>query len=172
MTVRLETVYTRERLLGLNSYAMKQKWPLWLFYAFLNLMIILSATIVAVFGEMDSTFITYLIMTVFFDFFIVFMYFIYPGISSAHKRAVGMRIEAEFTEECAVFHAKNDLVDEVTRYSYTGFLKLGKKGNDIYLYVEPHRAIIVDISKAEGRELVWLKEKLSSSIAEKKFKWI
>ena len=67
--------------------------------------------------------------------------------------------------------AKGECVNEVSELKYGALKKIGKKGNQLYLFIAYQEAYLVDLKDVSPEEIESLKNILYKNVPLKKIKW-
>lgn len=168
MPINVSTKYTKERLLRFNhAYALSRKFILIFMVADTLLMLLLN--IITSFGD---TFIKYaLFLVIALDLLIVFMFFGLPCLLVGKNKAIDATVDYIFDdEEFTVSMATKD-ISQTSTAKYTTLFKVWKRGSDLYLFIAPRQAYIVDLSSISDGDIARLKGTINKYVDAKKFKW-
>ena len=171
MQVELKTVYTAENLLKVSKFMASRRKLMWILMAIATLFVSFCFTIVAVFGEADSTIWTCMIATVAIDALYLFFYFVYPLISVKKAKNRDLAVTYRFGEEEICISAKNEYIDEVSTVKYSIMTKAYKRGKDLFIFDTVRRVFYVDLTDADSKDLVILRELFLKHFGEKKIIW-
>ncbi len=171
MQVEIKTVYTKENLLKVAGFMAAKRSFLWILMAVATLLVFFCFAIVAVFGELDRTIWTCLIMVAVIDLLYLFFYLVYPRLTVNKAKNRDLAVTYVFCEEEIRIKAKNEYIDESSIVKYSVMSKVHKKGSDLYIFDTMRRIFYVDLSGAESKDLVILRELLEKHFGNKKIIW-
>lgn len=170
MPIEATTVYTQERLLRFQNHLARLRKVTWILSAVVTLLLlILSILSIVLIG--NFTLLIYLFFMLFLDAFYVFCFVIYPRITIKKSNALNAKVHFAFEEETLHAEATTESSSESSTLKYTSLVKICKKENELYLFIAPQRAFIVDLSDFSEEQICTLKSVLQTKIKPKKFKW-
>ncbi|MBE6588259.1 MAG: YcxB family protein [Ruminococcaceae bacterium] len=171
MSVNVNTVYSKERLLRFTKFVLAGKKPLWILMGICTLIVYSCFAVVEILGDADSTIWLCLILITLLDIIYLVFYLVVPRFTVNKAKNLDMTVSFEFTEENIRIHAQNELIKEEMTVKYATVTKVARMDNDVYLYSGPHQAFIVDISELSGKDITYIRSLLEKSVPQKKFKW-
>lgn len=168
MPLNVTTKYTKERILRFNhAYALSRKFILIFMAADTLLMLLLN--IITAFGD---TFIKYaLFLVLALDLLLVFMFFGLPYLLVGKNKAIDAVVEYVFDDEEFTVSMATEEISQTSTAKYTTLFKVLMKGSELYLFIAPRQAYIVDLSVMEDSDIARLKGTINKFVAPKKFKW-
>ena len=98
-------------------------------------------------------------------------YLIVPRFTLKKNKNLGTTVNYLFEEDSFQMSAVNAYVNENSTVQYSRLLKIGKNGNDLYLFVSPIQAFVADLSALSVEQVLLLKQLLASKLEPKKIKW-
>ena len=171
MPINVTTVYTKERLLRLSNFVQQSRLWFWIITAVASLLVI-AIYFFAVFNDFVNFEITFWFCVVlFFDVFYMFLIFVLPRLMIKKAKNVGTVLEFSFNEENFLIHAVNEHVDESATVKYSMVTKVCNNRDDVYLFISPRQAYIVDLGNSSYEDQVALKRLLQDKVAPGRFKW-
>ncbi len=171
MQVEIRTVYTEEALLKAIRFSMDKKKRMGIYLGICTILVALSFLLVFLMGEVDSTMWICLGSIIFLDLLSLFMYVVYPRMMVKKAKNKNLSITFTFTDENIGISAKNEYMEENSSMKYSVMAKVHKQGNDLFIFDTMKHVYFIDLSEAEGKDVVILKELIERNFDKKKIIW-
>ena len=149
MRFSANTVYDLDRLVRFSRYvSLKKRW-VWIIMAAASALVALTFILqLALIGH-DVTVTVAFVGIIFIDALYAFMCFVLPTITYKKSPALNAKIRYEFSEDTYTITAELSTGSEQSVLKYTTLKKVLFTDSDIYLFIGPNQAHIVDKSGFE-----------------------
>ncbi len=171
MSIKTNSVYTKERLIRFNNYVILSKKLLWLMMS-ISTLLVYSCVVFMYFNGGDAKTVIYsAVFLTFLDLFYIFVSFILPRFTLKKSKTLNARITCVFKENEFDLSVSSDNFDESSTIRYPTLTKVVKNKNDVYLFISPNQAFITSLDGLSDDEINDLHFLLADSISKKLFKW-
>ena len=171
MEINNSTVYTKERLLKFNRFFARNQKFLWIALPIATAIVYLIGLIQSIFSELSFPVAVCAFMLTLFDIVLPLMFFlILPKYALKKTKILGTVIEYTFTENEIFITVNNENIDEKTSMKYSVLQKAAKNKDELYLFLSPSNAFVVDLTEMPNEEKEQLKEALKSNLRRVKWK--
>lgn len=169
MRFSANTVYDLDRLVRFSRFvSLKKRW-VWITMAAATALVALTFVLQLILVELDSTITVAFVGVLFIDALYAFMCFVLPKITYKKSPALGAKIRYEFSDETYKITAELSAGSEQSELSYTTVKKIMTSGSDIYLFIGPNQAHIVDKSGFDLGDADAFLQFIESKIEARKF---
>ena len=170
MPIEATTVYTPECLLRYQNYLIASKKILHIICALaMGSIVMVMLLNIILWG--DFSIVSRVAISAVLYLFYIFFSFIYPRLSVRKANNLHTKVRFIFEEEQFLLQVSNEKGSESASYQYSILTKVGKKGNDLYLFIAPQRAYIVDLSDVPEEKQIILHDFLQTKFKRRNFKW-
>ena len=171
MPLRIHTVYTKERLLGFNDFIAKSKRFFLLMMLIASIIVCGSAVLVFLMDGFDGTMLFYMLLVLLMDALYLFLSFGLSRVMLKKNKSLDTVIEYSFDIDSFSFKAENQYANEDVTVKYAAIVKALKNKSDLYLFITPQQAYIVDLSTLSREEYTTLKDVIAARVPAKKNRW-
>ncbi|MBQ8880273.1 MAG: YcxB family protein [Clostridia bacterium] len=171
MSIRTESVYTKERLIRFNNYVMLSKKVLLSLMAIGTLLVYGCVIFMMVNGGLAETVTYSAIFLTLLDVFYIFVSFILPRFTLKKSKTLNAKITCIFNESGFDLSVTSNTFNESSTIRYPTLTQIVKNKNDIYLFIASNQAFITSVDGLREDEIEELRSLLSNSINKKDFKW-
>lgn len=170
MPIETTTVYTKERLLRFQNYVLASKKPLWIVSAVATAIIAVCAVLTFVLlWDIQGAIKLFGLLLI--ELCIPLIYIVIPRLSIKKAKNLNAEVHFSFDETAVHTQASSAIGNENASVFYTALHKIGKKDNDLYLFLDASRAFLIDLSTLSAEQVQTLKDLLKPHFKPKKFKW-
>lgn len=147
MPVEVTTVYTKERMLRYSKFVAASKKAFWIIMIICTVVCAGCVAFTAAVDALSIEMLMYGAIVLAMDILYVFMYLILPRITVKKAKNLNTTIIYCFEEDCFKISASNDYAQETSTVKYSLISKVGRRDNDLYLFISKNQAYIVDLSE-------------------------
>jgi hypothetical protein len=171
MELKISTVYTKERLLRFNDYYWMQRKAFFAFMAGCTLLIWACVAFLAFINALSETVAFCGVMVTLMDAAYLFAAFLLPRLTANKATSIGAVLDFAFKEGEMSIVAETSKESSASTVKYSAIIKVGKKDDDVYLFISKRQGYIVDISELSEIERDALKALVTSHLPARKVKW-
>lgn len=154
-----------------NDYYWSQRKLFWGIMIFYTLVIAACTAFLAMHDTLTDTIKFCCFMIAVMDIVLLFSAFVAPRLKVNKSNALDATLNYTFKDvEVAVNVDSKDITDSAT-IKYSAFVKVGKNGDDVYLFISNRQWYTVDLSSLTDLEVLALKSLVTSHLPPKKVKW-
>jgi len=113
----------------------------------------------------------YALLLYFIDALYIFSLLIFPRFALNKSKVLNAQIDYSFDADSFTFHSENEHMSGTSTLQYSYLDRIGKKGNNLYLFLNRAQGYIVDLSALSPEEIALLKTTLQQHIKPRRFKW-
>ena len=170
MEINNSTVYTKERLLKFNYYFARNQKFMWIVLSVATPIVYFVALMQIIFSELSLTIAMCCLALFLLDVLMPLMLFVFLPKSVIRKtKTLGTTIEYGFGEDEFSISVKNDILEEKSTMKYSMLQKAAKNKDELYLFIQPNNAFVVDLSEMSDEDKEALENALKANL--KKVKW-
>ena len=170
MNKTVTTAYTRERLYRFNKYVVFSRKLIFILLIIISLYVAVADIFFRVFFDSRS-FDLITLFTFLFDLLYFIFLLIAVRMGAKKSKSLDKNVTAEFSDDRISIDLSSDEVDERSSVSYSFFLKVCENKGDLYLFISPNSAYIVDITSFSEQEKRELRAIFYTKLGAKKVKW-
>ncbi len=170
MPIETTTVYTKERLMRFQDYIFSARKIQFIFSAAISVICLLCAVLMIVLWGDFKLFLECLLLFVFISIYNFAMYLL-PRLLIRKAKNMNAEVHFSFGETAVRTSTTSAIGSEETSLYYTAFHKIGKKRNELYLFLDARRAMIVDLAPLSEEQIQSIKNLLEPHFKPRKFKW-
>ena len=171
MELKVSTVYTKQRLVRFNDYYWMQRKAFFAFMAGGTLLIWACVAFLAFMNALSETVAFCGVMVTLMDAAYLFAAFLLPRLTANKATSIGAVLDFVFKDGEMDIVAETNKERSTSTIKYPAIVKVGKKKNDVYLFVSKRQGYIVDTSELSEIELLALKALVTSHLPARKVKW-
>lgn len=146
MEIRNTTVYTKNRLLGFNSFTVLRNVAMWIFFSVATALVTACYILQFFLFERSAAISFSFYFIIFFDAVYAFACFLLPIITIKKSKSNNITVNYIFGESTFFMSAQTVNGTEKAELPYANIIKALESKNDIYLYIGKNQAYIVDKS--------------------------
>jgi hypothetical protein len=105
------------------------------------------------------------------DILLIVCYFIVPRLTVKKARSLNATIHFLFEDEGMKIESEVPNATESSTIKYPFIVKVARKNTELYLYISPRQAYIVDLSELSHEDTEQIRSLLTAHVPKKKFKW-
>lgn len=170
MEINNSTEYTKERLLRFNYYFARNQKFLWIALPTSTVTVYFVALLQIVFGELSLPVAVCALALTLIDILMPLMLFVFLPKSVIKKtKTLGTVIEYTFFSKELSVNVQNEMIDEKSTMKYSMLIKAARNKDELYLFIHPNNAFVVDLSEMSDEDKEALENALKSNL--KKVKW-
>lgn len=171
MPIEVTTVYDKNRMLRYHYASLKSKKGIWVMMAVCTLLVVLGHVFLWQKGlDTDTTGMLLWLLLVW-DAAYILSSLLIPRFMIKKSPSLNMQLHYSFREEEVEIHGEAANREESSTIGYGAFVKARNNGGDLYLYVSPRQALIVDISGLSPEQGNALKALLETKLGSSQVKW-
>ena len=170
MELKISTVYTKQRLLRFNDYFWMQRKVFFSFMAVCTLFIWACVGLLAFVDALTDTVVLCGVMVTFMDLAYLFGAFVLPRLTKKSPSVDAVLTYVFKDGEINIF-AETAQENSTVTMKYPAIIKVGKKDDDVYLFISKRQGYIVDVSELSEIELLALKALVTAHLPGGKVKW-
>ena len=170
MELKISTVYTKQRLLRFNDYFWKQRKVFFSFMAACTLLIWACVGFLIMINALTDTVVLCGAMVTLMDLAYLFGAFVLPRLAKKSP-SVDAVLTYVFKDGEINISAETAQESSTATMKYPAIIKVGKKDDDVYLFISKRQGYIVDVSALSEIELLALKALVTSHLPARKVKW-
>lgn len=171
MELIISTVYTKQRFLRFNDYFWAQRKGFLAIFAVCTLIVWGCALFLSIFDALSDTIRLCCGMVTVLDVTLLFSAFVIPRLTAKKSPAIDAMMEYCFNEEDMNISSETKTEKANATFKYAAIVKVGKRNDDVYLFISARQAYIVDVSELSEIELLALKALVTSHLPARKVKW-
>lgn len=171
MELKISTVYTKERLLRFNDYYWTQRKAFFAFMAGCTLLVWACVAFLAFMNALSETVAFCGVMVTLMDAAYLFAAFLLPRLTANKATSIGAVLDFAFKDGEMDIVAETNKERSTSTIKYPAIVKVGKKKDDVYLFISKRQGYIVDTSELSEIELLALKALVTSHLPARKIKW-
>ncbi len=171
MELKISTVYTKQRLLRFNDYFWMQRKVFFSFMAVCTLLVWASVALLIFIDALTDTVVLCSVMVTFMDLAYLFGAFVLPRLTANKAPAADAVLDYVFRDGEMSINVETDKENANSTIKYPAIIKVGKKNDDVYLFISKRQGYIVDVSELSEIELDALKALVTSHLPVRKVKW-
>ncbi len=171
MELKISTVYTKQRLLRFNDYFWMQRKGFFATLAVCTLIVWGCALFLSIFDALSDTIRLCCGMVTVLDVTLLFSAFVIPRLTVKKSPTIDAVMGYCFNEEAMNISAETNTENASVTLKYSAIVKVGKKNDDVYLFISARQAYIVDVSELSEIELLALKALVTAHLPARKVKW-
>lgn len=170
MELKISTVYTKQRLLRFNDYFWMQRKVFFSFMAVCTLFIWACVGLLAFVDALADTVVLCGVMVTVMDLAYLFGAFVLPRLM---KKSPSVDAVLTYVFKDGEINISAETAQETSTITmkYPAIIKVGKKDDDVYLFISKRQGYIVDVSEISEIELGALKALVTSHLPAGKVKW-
>ena len=170
MELKISTVYTKQRLLRFNDYFWKQRKVFFSFMAACTLLIWACVGFLIMINALTDTVVLCGAMVTLMDLAYLFGAFVMPRLV---KKSPSVDAVLNFSFKDSEMNYTAETTQEIASgtIKYSAIIKVGKKDDDVYLFISKRQGYIVDVSALSEIELLALKALVTAHLPAGKVKW-
>ena len=171
MELKISTVYTKQRLVRFNDYFWAQRKGFFATFVVCTLLVWGCAIFLSIFDALSDTIRLCCGMVTVLDITLLFSAFLIPRLTVKKSPTINAVMGYSFNEEEMKITAETNTENASVTLKYAAIVKVGKKNDDLYLFISARQAYIVDVSALSEIELLALKALVTSHLSARKVKW-
>ncbi len=171
MELKISTVYTKQRLLRFNDYFWMQRKVFFSFMAACTLLVWACVALLIFIDALTDTVVLCCAMVTLIDLAYLFGAFALPRLTANKSPSVDAVLDYVFKDGEMSISVETGNESANSTIKYPAIIKVGKKENDVYLFVSKRQGYIVDVSELSEIELDALKALVTSHLPGGKVKW-
>ncbi len=171
MELKISTVYTKQRLVRFNDYFWAQRKGFFATFAVCTLLVWGCTLFLSIFDALNDTVRLCCGMVTVLDVTLLFSAFVLPRLTVKKSPTIDAVMGYCFNEEAMNISAETNTENASVTLKYPAIVKVGKKNEDLYLFISARQAYIVDTSELTEIELLALKALVTSHLPARKVKW-
>lgn len=171
MELKISTVYTKQRLVRFNDYFWAQRKGFFATFVVCTLLVWGCTIFLSIFDALSDTIRLCCGMVTVLDITLIFSAFVLPRLTVKKSPAIDAMMEYCFNEEDINISSETKTEKGSVTYKYAAIVKVGKRNDDLYLFISARQAYIVDVSNLSEIELLALKALVTSHLPARKVKW-
>jgi hypothetical protein len=102
----------------------------------------------------------------------VLMTVVLPRVMTKKAKNLNIEVTMTFEMDALSYTAASELVREQSSIKYVALKRVLRCGDDLYLFLDPRQALLVDLSEQDAAQLDAIRTALEAALGAKRVRWM